>query len=356
MYLFVRCRPLFVACLLFLCLGVAACGSAPTSTTSGKSTSKDMTLTVCQGSNSITFFPFYVAQKQGYFKAQGLNIGNPSILQVGSKVVAAVQAGSCELGNGVITDAFNWSKADSSARIIGAFINAYTVDIVVSKKLENETHVSATSSLADKIKALKGKTIGITGAGSATQGLLTYLFKQEGMNAAKDSTQVSLGSSNTAALGALKSGRIDALSFLLPIGQAVEQQGLGDILISPMRGDIPALVGDVHGVVYTKQSTIDAHSQAIAAYIRAIGQAETFIQNSPAQAKVLLNSYLGLGQAVTDAIYTAASPDIARSPQISQAAYNVAAQFHLQAGLITQIPPYSQLVATSAISAALSKS
>ena len=123
-----------------------------------------------------------------------------------------------------------------------------------------------------------------------------------------------------------------------------------------MRGDIPSLVGDVHGVIYTKQSTIDANPQAIAAYIRAIGQAETFIQSNPAQARVLLNKYLGLGQAVTDAIYTAAAPDIAKSPQISQAAYNVAAQFHLKAGLITVIPPFTTLVATTTIDSALASS
>jgi len=357
MYILIRRRFSLVACLALICLGVSACGGSAAPTQSSATTpTQNMTLKVCQGSNSITFFPFYVAQQQGYFKAQKLDIANPAILQVGSKVAAAVEAGSCQVGDGVITDAFNWSKVDKSARIIGAFINAYTVDIVVSKKFEQETHVSATSALADRIKALQGKTIGITGPGSATQGLLTYLFKQEGMNAAKDAKQVSLGANNTAALGALKSGRVDALSFLLPVGQAAEAQGIGDILISPMRGDIPSLVGDVHGVIYTKQSTIDANLRAIAAYIRAIGQAEAFIQSNPTQAKVLLNSYLGLGQAVTDAIYTAAAPDIAKNPQISQAAYTVAAQFHLKAGLISVIPPFTTLVATTTIDSALASS
>src|SRR5258707_1713490 len=323
--------------------------------TGGLSAANPVTMTVCQGSKSVTFFPFYVAQQQGFFAAQGLKIADPAILQVGSQVAAAVKADRYQIGNGVITDAFGWASTDSGARIVGAFINAYTVDIIVTKQFEQEMGVSPTSTLPNKVNALRGKTIGITGPGSATQGLLTYLFRKEGMNAAKDIKQVSLGANSAAALAALKSGRVDALSFILPMGQLVEVQGIGDRLISPMRGDIPGLVGDVHGVIYTKQSTIDANPQAIAAYIRAIGQAETFIQSNPAEAKVLLNKYLGLGQTVTDAVYTEVTPAMAKSPQISQAAYNVAGQFHVQAGLVSLIPSYGQLVATGTIASALGK-
>src|SRR6266851_1730558 len=111
MYILIRRRFSLVACLALICLGVSACGGSAAPTQSATPT-KNMTLTVCQGSNSITFFPFYVAQQQGYFKAQKLDIANPAILQVGSKVAAAVEAGSCQMGDGVITDAFNWSKVD----------------------------------------------------------------------------------------------------------------------------------------------------------------------------------------------------------------------------------------------------
>jgi NitT/TauT family transport system substrate-binding protein len=311
------------------------------------------TLKVCQINTSINFFPFYVAQQKGYFTAQRLNIPTPPLLQVGSKVVAAVKAGKYDIGNGVITDAFNWALTDSSARIIGSIMNGYIVDVIVSKKLEQETGVSATSSLADKINALRGKTIGITGPGSGTQALLTYLFTLQGMDAAKDATQVSLGSNNTAALAALKAGLVDALSFFSPVGQAAEARGIGDILISPVRGDVPGLRGDVHGVIYTSQSVIDAKPQAIASYIRALYQAEVFIRNNPAAAKVLLNHYLGLGQKVSDAVYAATAADIATTPVINQASYNVAGQFHLKAGLVSIAPSYSQLVATSTINSAL---
>jgi sulfonate transport system substrate-binding protein len=359
MYAVRRRRPLFIAAFLLICLVLSACGdngSAAQSTPGATATKGLTTLSVCQINKSINFFPFYVAQQQGYFKAQGLSIANPPLLQVGSKVVAGVEGGNCDIGNGVMTDVFSWVKVDPSARVIGAFMNGFVVDVVASKTLEQSAHVTATSPLAAKVAALKGKKIGITGPGAGTQALLTYLFKQNGMDASKDVTEVSLGSNNVAALAALKAGRVDALSFFSPIGQAAESQNTGDIFISAVRGDIPGLVGDVHGVFYTKQSVMTAKPQAIASYIRAVNQAEAFIQSNPDQAKILLNNYLGLGQSVTNAVYAAQSGGIAKTPQITQAAYTVAGQFHVGAGLIKQIPAYCSVIATNTIESALGMS
>jgi ABC-type nitrate/sulfonate/bicarbonate transport system substrate-binding protein len=351
MFVSVQRKLLPVACLLFTCLALVACGGSSTGST--QPTKKLTTLKVCQINSSINFFPFYVAQQKGYFTAQGLNVPNPPLLQVGSKVVAGVKSGQCDLGDGVVTDVFNWQKSDPSARVIGAMMDGYCVDIVVSKKFEQEMHISPTSSLADKINALKGKTIGITGAGTGTQALLTYLFRLQGMDADKDAHQVSLGSNNTAALAELKAGRVDALSFFTPIGQAAEAAGTGDILISPLRGDVPGLVGDVHGIIYTKQSVLDTKGQAVAGYIRAISQAEELIKSNPSEAKTLLNGYLKLGQSVANAVYAASQAQIAATPVITQSEYNVAAQFHLKAGLISKIPSYNPLIASSVISNAI---
>ena len=320
------------------------------------STSDPTVLKVCQLNKSINFFSFYVAQQRGYLKDQGLTIATPPLMQVGSKVVSGVESGNYDIGNGVITDIFTWAITDSSARIIGAFMDGYVVDIVASKAFEQEMGVSPTSSLADKINALKGRKIAITGPKTGTQALLTYLFRQQGMDAAKDCTQISLGSNNALALSNLREGKVDALSFFSPIGQAAEAQGIGDIFISPVRGDVPGLRGDVHGICYTKQSVIDAKPQAIAAYIRAINQAEVFIQNEPDETKKLLNTYLGLGQSVTDAVYNAQIAGVARNPLISSSAYNVAGNFHVQAGLVSLIPSYNKLVATDMINGALGMS
>lgn len=341
--------PLFAG-LLLIALSIAGCGGTASSASS-------MTLNVAQVSGSVGFFPLYVAEQENYFKAQGLTLNPPVPEQTGgsgSKMAAAIESGNIEVaGGGLITDAFNLVKVDSSIKLLGTLTAGYFVDVTVSKQFEAQTGLTEASPLADKVKALVGKKIGITAPGSGTEALLTYLFKTNGYDAQKDSTIVNLGGSPTAALGALSSGRVDAISFFAPAGQQAEAKGIGDIFISPDGGDVPAMQGQVHGVMYVKQSVINAKPKAIEAFIRAIAQAEAFIHKNPDQATTLLGKYLSLSPQITQTVATATLPIYPQSPQISQQGYNIAAQFHVQAGLIKTAPSYNTMVAVSTINQAL---
>jgi NitT/TauT family transport system substrate-binding protein len=343
---------------VFLSLILVSCGSALLFGSmkllyAAPAPTDSMTLNVGQLNDSINFFPLYVAEQLGYFKAQGLTLGARPRLQTDPNIISALENGSIDIGGGTITGAFDMTRLDWSARIIGALTNGYVVDIVVSKRFEQQTHLTEASPLAAKVAALRGKKIAMTGPGSGTEALLIYLFRQQGMNAQKDATLVNLGSNQKAALAALTSNRVDALSFFSPIGQVVEAQKIGDLFISPDRGDVPGLRGDVHGIFYTRQTVIETKPRAVAAFIRGVAQAESYIQSHPTQAETLLSSYLKLGKSVSKAVYVATSPVWAKNPQLNQSSYNVAATFHVQAGLISTAPTYSKLVATNTIDGAL---
>jgi len=335
-----------------LLLGVlAGCGTGG----SGSTTTAPMNLNVGRISNSVAFYPFYVAQQKGFFKDEGLTIGSTPVLGTGAKEAAALDAGSIDVALGVMTDVFTLANVGRPVKVIGALDNSYYIDIIVSKNFEQKTGLSESSPLAAKINALKGAKIGITGPGSGTEALVTYLFKLQGMNAQKDSTMVSLGSNSSAALAAMKAGRVDALSFFQPVGQGAEVQGIGDIFISPANGDVPQMTGELHGVVYTVQSVLQAKSAAITAFIRGLAKADAFIHGNTAEVESLMESYLtGLSPAVAKAALAAFMPALPQTPAVSQDGYNIAVQFHEQAGLIKTAPTYDQLVDSAFITKALS--
>jgi len=346
----------FFACLLLVGLSVAGCGGSGTAPTS--STKDSMTLNVAQVSNSVGFFPLYVAQQQNFIKNQGLtlNPATPTQTGTGAKMTAAIESGNIEVaGGGLITDAFTLSRVDAHIRLLGALTTGYFVDIVASKRFEQETHLTEASPLADKVKALVGKKVGITTPGSGTEALLIYLFRKYGYNTQRDVTEVSLGNVNPAAgAAALSSGRVDAVAFPVPTGEVSEVGGMGDIFISPDHGDIPEMVGQVHGVIYAKQQVIDAKPKAIQAFIRAIAQAEAFINQHPDQAEVLMGKYLGLkSQKTISTIFATTKPIYPSTPQIDQKGYDAANQFHVKAGLIAIALGYNDLVATDTINSAL---
>lgn len=343
--------PLLV-CLLLVGIGITSCGEAAT-----PNPANSMTLKVVQNSHAIGFFPLYVAIQKHFIQDQGLtlNPSSPTLMGTGPKMTAAIESNSAELaGGGIITDAFTLARVDDQIKLLGALTTGYFVDIIVSKHFEQQTHLSESSSLADKVKALVGKKIGDTGPSSGTEALLTYLFRTQGLNVQKDATLVSVGTTPSAALAALAAGRVDALSFFAPAGQLAEGKGIGDIFISPDHGDVPSMQGQLHGVFYAKQSVINAKPKAIQAFIRAIAQADQFIYQQPVQASKLLGKYLKEKDPKTlKAIFAAMRPIIPPNPLICQKAYNTANNFHVQAGLIAIALPYNDMVATSTIQRAL---
>lgn len=313
---------------------------------------QSMTLKVGQISDSIAFFPIYVAKQQGFFKQHDLQVGDIPLLGTGAKLAAALQSGSIDVAGGNGTDPLNLYRANKGTRMIAQLVNTYYVDIITGPSFSGPP---ATAALADKIQALKGKKIGITGPGSGTQALVNFLLGTAGMKSATDVTLVSLGSNMTGALGALKTGRVDALSFPQPVGQQAEATQIGHIYISPARGDIPQLKTVVHGVVFTTQSVLDAKGPSVAAFVRGIADAEQFIhQADPAAVRALFKTYRPtMNDATIDRLLSILRSEIPPTPAISQGEYDREVKFNLDSGLITEAPDYATMVPAQWIQSAL---
>ena len=332
--------------------GVILSGCADNGSSSKPTTGADaMTLNVGQTSNSVAFFPLFVAEDQGYFKAEGLALGDRPRMGTGAKLAAALQAGSIDVAAGVMTDVFNLYKINPKTKLLGSLVNEYYVDIIAGPSIPAALDQTP---LAERVKGLKGKKIGITGPGSGTEALVVYLLKQQGLDAKTDVTLVNLGSDASASIGALKAHRVDALSFFQPIGQQAEATGVGRIYISPARGDVPELTGITHGAVFTTQPTIDRKGNAVAAFLRAIASAEKTITDDPAKAKILMQKYQEtINPTALEAFMPVLAKEIPSTPTLPEEAYQKSATFHQNSGLLTEAPAYGSLVPSAWVAAAL---
>ncbi|QBD81311.1 ABC transporter substrate-binding protein [Ktedonosporobacter rubrisoli] len=351
MRLCTRAQMMLLAGVLLVSLSLASCGSAAPA-----SPSESMTLKVAQVNNGIGFFTLYVARKQHYFEQQGLTLDPSPIPSMGSgsKLASAVEANAVEVGVGGVTDVFTISRVDAYIRMVGAISTDLLLDVVVSKKFEQETHLSASSPLEQKIQGLKGKKIGISSPGSATDAVVTYLLRSQHLDAQKDVVKVNVGAEGPGRLAALQTGRVDAIVVPPPAGEQAEQRGIGDTFISPSYGNVPGMSGQLFTVAFLKQSVIERKPQAVRAFIRGLAQAEDFIQKHPQEAEQMLKEYLKLDDALAQATWQATKGSMAASPRVSEQAYEVANQFHVKAGLIALPLAYQDLVATDVITSALS--
>lgn len=96
---------------------------------------------------------------------------------------------------------------------------------------------------------------------------------------------------NPAIVSALRAGRIDAVSFAWPLSMIAENEGVGKALIAPALGDVPAMAGELQGAIYVRDDTIAKREDALIAFLRAIGRAETLIHREGARGRTLLKQY-----------------------------------------------------------------
>ncbi|OOC53616.1 MULTISPECIES: ABC transporter substrate-binding protein [Nocardiopsis] len=299
-------------------------------------------LNVGQISDSVAFFPLYVAEQEGYFADEGVELGERPRLGTGAKLAAALTSGSIDVGAGVLTDAFNLAESNPETQVTGSLVTDYYVDIVTASDFDGP---AADAPLEERVRALEGKNIGITGPGSGTEALIVYLFEQVGLDAKTDATLVNLGAVPSSAIGALSEGQVDALAFFQPTGQMAEAEGVGDIYVSPQRGDIPDLTDPLHGALFSTSGVIEQKGEEIEAFNRAVDRALEFIQTDPEASAELLSTYLdGTDPEAVEALNEILPQEFATSSQVSESAFDTAVDFHLESQLIDEAPDYDSLV------------
>jgi ABC-type nitrate/sulfonate/bicarbonate transport system substrate-binding protein len=289
-------------------------------------------VSVGQIGNSVAFFPNYVAQKQGFFKDAGLDVSVTAFAS-GTLVGTAVTSNSVDIGTSVITDVFSLLKANRPVKLVGSLCDGYYVDITASNQFLDATKLTRASPLADKIKALKGKKIGINGPGSGTEALVTYLLRSQSIDPQRDVELVNIGADQGSILTTLKTGRIDCVSFAWPLSMLAQTNNIGKPFIMPAEGDVPSMREQIQGVIYVKPDVLDKRGDMVVKFVHAIGKAEALLHRNTGLARSLLKEYdNALSDSAIDLLLAAYLPVLPQQADIAANSYEKALQFHRLTG------------------------
>ena len=143
--------------------------------------------------------PFRIALARGYFKAQGLEI-QPIFVRGGPAALAALSSGEVDFAEIGGAQAIMRSRARGlDAAIIGAISNATNYQIVGNKSTRT-------------LEAMKGKIVGVTGAGAFSDFAMRTFLRRKGIDPDKDVMLRAIGGSNLRA-SALEKGIVAAAPF-----------------------------------------------------------------------------------------------------------------------------------------------
>lgn len=326
--------PATAGALCALALAASACAGDSTTTSAG-------VLDVGQISDSVAFFALHVAEERGYFAEEGVEVGERPRLGTGAKLAAALRSGSIEVGAGVLTDALNLYGTDDTTRVVTNLAEKYYVDIVVGEDFDGP---SADAPLEERVAALEGTAIGITGPGSGTEALVAFLFERGDLDTETDAELVNLGPNPSAALGALESGQVDALSFFQPVAQQAEATGVGTTYISPVRGDIPGFEHTTHGVVFTTAAVLEEKPEEVAAFQRAIERANEDIRDDPEISGPLADYLDGIDEEARENLLPLVREQTPEGVGFRRDNVETALEFHESTGLVADPPGYEDIV------------
>src|SRR5688500_15065191 len=171
-------------------------------------------VTIAVGGKSLFYYlPLTVAERQGYFKQEGLEVEIPNFAG-GSQALRALVGGSADMVSGAYEHTINMvaKKQPIKAVVLQA---KYSSMVLVLPKERAAEYKSG--------RGLEGVKVGVTAPGSSTNMFVNNLLHKAGLKPT-DVVIVGVGT-GSGAVAAMEEGEVDALVNLDPVVTQLEATG-----------------------------------------------------------------------------------------------------------------------------------
>lgn len=226
------------------------------------------------GKNLLYYLPLTIAETQGYFKHEGLEVTIADFAG-GSRALQALVGGSADVVSGAFEHTINMQVKGQRLRAFVLQGRAPQIVLGVNPK---------TMPNFKSVAELKGKKLGVTAPGSSTNVLANFVLGKAGLKPG-DVSIIGVGA-GSGAVAAMRAGQIDAMSNLDPVITLLVRSGDMKI-VSDTRivaeadkvfgGPMPA------GCLYTQQSFLDKYPATAQALANAMVRADRWVQAAGAR-------------------------------------------------------------------------
>jgi NitT/TauT family transport system substrate-binding protein len=298
-----------------------------------------------EGGHALSQSFLYVPIRLGYFRDVGLDASYTTAPGGATESIAAVLNGSVLIAFAGSSTALTAISKGVPLRLMCSTASAFGTDITFTKKWATAKGVTPNSPLKDRIAAMRGARIAVSGIGANAHQFVQFLFKAY-LNLSADSeaqiTQVA-----TSGMGpALATDRVDAISSPFATGDQAADQGSAIVII---RGrDVDQLKGLPYTAAIVSQKSIQEKRPLLKAAVTALARGIETIRTNPTLAKsVARNELPNYGSAVFNAGWTGVELSLpAPGMVITEPEYNLVNKFYTAVGQKNDVQ-YKDAVDTS---------
>ena len=264
----------------------------------------------------------FVAMARHYDTAHGIAVDMSSAGGSSPLMISAVLSGDVEFATPGTPTALQAIREGADIRIIAAIANNQ-IATVINNATMKRLNISPSAPIGDRIRALKGLTIGTNPVGATYYLMLRTYLKQYGVDPDRDVRLVGIAESS-ALISGLEQGRFDAIVSASGVVEQAITLGAGTMWFSGARGDIPGAETAVVCVVIARSDTIEKHPQDVAAIRAALSDALVAVrEDHTATGQLLKEKYFGkLDPAVWDLVWGGATAAYPPTLGFTRAAYD----------------------------------
>ncbi len=316
-------------------LTLSACGSSSSSasstskTTSASSSSSAKTLTpatIALAVNVLDLAPVGVAQKEGFFKKEGIN-AKVEVVQGSSVADSALAAGTVQFSGVSSTAAVLANAKGLPLESVVTTNIGNTIQMFVSSKWLSSHPVPSSASADTKLASLKGATIGEL---SSSDKAVWKLAAKYGGFSYSNFHKISF-TSISAEAAAIKQGLIDAFAASPPSTAQLTAEGLGSVLVGV--SNLPLGASQVYDIVLASRAYAKSHPSVVKGVATAVAMADNFLRDHPNKAVPVLVS-LFPGFTASELTTSLKETQFPKNGLATQSDWNDAIKWNVETGAI----------------------
>jgi len=288
--------------------------------------------------------PVYVAQSKGFFSDEKLDLDITSTGGGGPDIRALI-AGDVEFSFTTGDNVILAQQEGKRLLMVMSGLNKVFINWAIHREAAKAKGISESTPLTDKIKALKGLTVGVTNPGALTAHLAAFVIRKAGYNPQQDVQIIPIGAGPTW-LAALENRKVDVALTAPPVPETAISRGFAIMLINNAKGEDPSIPEFLMETLVARPDTVAKEPDLIRRMVRALTRANQWaLKSTPEQVADALKPALSattpeLLLSGAKSVLPALSPDgrtSERSVQITQDILE-------QAGILKKRVAYSEVV------------
>ena len=309
---------------------------------------KQVKMTIPVVAHSMT--PVYIAQGKGFFGDEKLDVDITSTGGGGPDIRALI-AGDVEFSFTTGDNVILANQEGKRLLLVMSGLNKVFINWAMHKDTAKTKGVTESMPLADKIKTLKGLTVGVTNPGALTAHLAAFVIRKAGYNPQQDVNIIPVGAGPTW-LAALENRKVDVALTAPPVPETAISRGFAIMFINNAKGEDPSIPEFLMENLVARPETVAKDPDLVRRMVRALTRANQWaLKSTPEQVADALKPFMGKTEpelllAGVKAVMPALSPD----GRTSERSVQVTQDILEQAGILKKRVPQSEIVTNEFLS------